>query len=133
MNERSTEPASGPKLTKLVDADIYRDGGSYSASFETENGSIYSVWLQRSKMPDSEGLHHRWLFAYVGLERPQDCLPIVTGSAEETALLTRLRDFLADHASEEREYSLGRLRELVHHAERREPCFPDDLPNRPWE
>jgi hypothetical protein len=131
MSERSTEPASGPKLTKLVDADIYRDGGSYAASFETDTGAIYSVWLQRSRMPDGDGLHHRWLFAYAGVERPRDCVPILTGSAEEKALLTRLRDFLADHVSEEREYA--RLRELVHYAERREPCVPSDLPNRPWE
>ncbi len=52
------------ELTKLISADIYRDGGSYSATFETDDGRTYSVWLQRSKMPDHEGMHHRGLFAY---------------------------------------------------------------------
>jgi hypothetical protein len=113
---------------------IHRDGGSYGATFETEGGLIYNVWLQRSKMPDGEGLHHRWLFEYVGANRPQDCLPIVTGSEEEKALLVRLKDFLASRpprivssSSIVEHADLDRLRELVHYIERREPCFPSDL------
>jgi len=73
--------------TKLIFADIYRDGGSYGASFETDNGLTYNIFLQRSKMPDADGLHHRWLFEYFGDNRPQGCLPVVTGSEEEKALL----------------------------------------------
>ena len=42
-------------LTKLKFADIHRDGGSYGASFETENGLFYNIWLQRSKMPMGMG------------------------------------------------------------------------------
>jgi hypothetical protein len=133
MSAQSNEP----KLTKLVFADVYRDGGSYSASFETADGAIYSVWLQRSKMPDSEGAHHRWLFEYFGMERPQDCPPIVTGSAAEKALFARLRRFLADQAPDDvlvpdpqSKRSFSRLRELVYYAERREPCFSYDLPKR---
>jgi hypothetical protein len=117
-------------LTKLNFADIYRDGGSYGASFETDDGLIYSIWLQRSKMPDEDGLHHRWLFEFLGDNRPEDCLPMVTGSDEEKALLGRLKDFLAsstlERASSE-QANLDRLTELVHHIERREPCLPSDL------
>jgi hypothetical protein len=38
-------------VTKLIFADIYRDCGSYEASFETDNGLTYSIFLQRSKCP----------------------------------------------------------------------------------
>jgi hypothetical protein len=81
-------------LTKLILADICRDGGSYVADFETDNGLTYSIFLQCSKMPDADGLHHRWLFEYFGDNRPQGCLPVVTGSREEKGLLDRLQDFL---------------------------------------
>jgi hypothetical protein len=33
------------KLTRLIFADIYRDGGSYGASFETNIGLTYNVLL----------------------------------------------------------------------------------------
>ena len=123
------------KLTRLVFADIYRDGGSYGASFETDDGLTYNVFLQRSKMPDSEGLHHRWLFQYYGKERPEGCLPVVTGSQEERAVLGLLRDFMASRtaasatAPHENECT-NRLNELVDYIERREPCFPFDLAGR---
>ena len=117
--------------TKLIFADIYRDGGSYGASFETDNGLTYNIFLQRSKMPDADGLHHRWLFEYFGDNRPQGCLPVVTGSEEEKALLNRLKDFLGSCtlglASSSEHESLDRLKELVHYIERREPCFSSDL------
>jgi hypothetical protein len=118
------------RLTKLNFAEIHRDGGSYGVSFETDNGLIYSIWLQRSKMPDGDGLHHRWLFEFLGACRPEGCLPMVTGSAEDKALLGRLRNFLSSRtlapASSERE-NFDRLAELVHYIERREPCLPSDL------
>ncbi|MCK1393217.1 hypothetical protein [Bradyrhizobium sp. 1] len=118
------------KLIKLKFADVHRDGGSYGASFETENSLEYNVWLQRSKMPDNYGLHHRWLFEFFGSNRPEGCLPVVTGSEEEKALLDRLKVFLAsctlNPTASERGY-LDRLRELVHYIERREPCLPSDL------
>ena len=118
------------KLAKLNFADICRDGGSYCASFETGNGLIYSIWLQRSKMPDGDGLHHRWLFEFLGSSRPEDCLPIVTGSEAEKVLLGRLKDFLVfctlELAPSERR-NLDRLTELIHYIERREPCLPSDL------
>jgi len=119
---------------KLNFADIHRDGGSYGASFETDDGLTYNIWLQRSKMPDGDGLHHRWLFEYLGAIRPQGCLPVVTGSDEEKALLRRLKDFLASQtfgptssSAYVEQANLDRLRELIHSIEHREPCFPSDL------
>ena len=125
------------KLTRLIFADIYRDGGSYGASFETNNGLAYNILLQRPRMPDGEGLHHCWLFQWLGKERPEDCLPVVTGSNEERGLLGLLRDFMASMPFEvasatapHENYSATRLKELVHYIERREPCFPFDLAGR---
>ena len=119
------------KLTKLNFADIHRDGGSYGASFETDNGLTYNIWLQRSKMPDRDGLHHRWLFEYFGANRPQGCLPVITGSEEEKALLGRLKDFLTSCtrklAPSSEQANVDRLTELALYIERREPCFPSDL------
>jgi hypothetical protein len=118
------------RLAKLSFADIQRDGGSFAAAFETDNGLTYGIWLERSKMPDGDGLHHRWLFEFFGDSRPEGCLPMVTGSEEEKALLGRLKDLLAfcalEPASSERE-NLDRLAELVHYIERREPCLPSDV------
>jgi hypothetical protein len=138
MDERNRKPESDIKLAKLIFADVFRDGGSYQASFETHDGLTYNIWLQRSKMPDDEGRHYRWLFEYFGTQRPEGCLPIVTGSREEKILLGRLRDFLASCTPEVaslsicfNDASLVRLRELVHYIERREPCFPFDLAGRP--
>lgn len=50
------------KLVKLNLIDVFRDGGSYGASFQTDDDLTYNLWPQRSKMPDGEGLHHRWLY-----------------------------------------------------------------------
>jgi hypothetical protein len=105
--------------------------GSYGASFETDNGLTYNIWLQRSKIPDGDGLHHRWLFEYCGANRPRDCPPVLTGSKEEKVLLGRLKDFLAsfkcEFASSSEQANVDRLTELVYYIERREPCFPFDL------
>lgn len=128
--DRQPVEAAEVKLTKLKFADVHRDGGSYGASFETENGLDYNIWLQRSKMPDSDGLHHRWLFEFSGLNRPEGCLPIVTGSEEEKALLGRLKVFLASCTLERTASDHGnvdRLTELVYYIERREPCLRSDL------
>lgn len=69
---------------------MFRDGGSYYADFLINNDSIYTVFLQRSKMPDEKGVHHKWLFEFFKsdfdenlAEVPKDCLPIVTGSKQE--------------------------------------------------
>jgi hypothetical protein len=122
------------ELNRLVVADVVRDGGSYGACFETSDGRLYSIWLQRSKMPDAEGPHHRWLFEYFGPARPQNCLPVITGSEDERALLDRLNDFMASLTANPitpaEGMSVIRLRELIHYIERREPAFPYDIKER---
>jgi hypothetical protein len=112
------------ELKKLTFADIYRDGGSYGATFETDDGRSYNVWLQRSKMPDSEGLHHRRLFAYFGAELPERAPPIMTGSDEERTLLSRLNRLATSSGDTASAANIDRLRELIGYIERREPCFP---------
>ena len=121
------------KLVELIEADIYRDGGSYGASFIADDDREYGLWLERSRMPDGAGLHHRWLFEYRGSERPNDCVPVVTGSDEERALFDRLDEFLrapivrlTSH-SPDPSNRLRRLGELRDYAARREPSFPADL------
>jgi hypothetical protein len=122
-------------IRKLIEADIHRDGGSYGASFETDDDRIYSIWLQRSRMPDGGGPHHRWLFEYFGRARPSECLPVVTGSDQERALLARLKDFaelvaICPSSDASHDDAIARLRELIHYIEHREPCFPSDLVGR---
>jgi len=83
--------------------------------------------------PDKDGLHHRWLFEYRGYDRPENCIPVVTGSAEEQALIQRLLDFLqrpvfppfADPTPGD--YHIECLQEMLHYILRREPCFTADL------
>jgi hypothetical protein len=84
------------KLVKLLWADIFRDGGSYGAEFSTDEDLSYSLFLQRSRMPDEEGLHHRWLFEYRGSfsERPENCLPVLAASVQEQQIIERLKIFL---------------------------------------
>jgi hypothetical protein len=118
----------------LTFAEIYRDGGSFEARFETANGKGFGVWLQRSAMPDASGLHHRWLFAYEGVARSPDCVPVATGSDDERELLESLDGFLANAAGEmlADPAHLARLRRLVQHLRTREPCLPADIRARLW-
>jgi len=115
------------KLVNLLSADMYRDGGSYSAEFETDDGLGYSVFLQRSKMPDEEGLHHRWLYKYRGFVKPANCKPVLTGSSEEQELLKRLKNFVAANSQENETYNFKRLCELIEYITLRESCFPFDI------
>src|ERR1700744_138357 len=82
------------ELAELIYADIHRDGGSYSTSFTTVDGQRYNIWLERSRRLDERGLHHRFLFEYLGVSSPQNPLPVITGSKEERALLLRLNRFV---------------------------------------
>jgi len=123
------------RLLTLIEADIYRDGGSYGALFVGEDCLEYGLWLERSRMPDVEGLHHRWLFEYRGSKLPAERVPIVTGSIEEQRLIRRIQAFLAQDfpvlapASWHQGYDirLERLKEMLHYIIRREPCFLYDL------
>src|SRR5215469_3264413 len=112
-------------FTHLKFADVYRDGGSYGATLETDTGKEFSIWLQRSRMPDANGLHHRWLFAYEGREKPSDAVPVLTGSDRERDLLQALDRFMG--SSREGNRSIERLREMIGYIRTREPCLPHDL------
>jgi hypothetical protein len=79
-------------------------------------------------MPDSEGLHHRRLFAYFGAELPEGAPPIMTGSDEERTLLSRLNRLATSSGDTASAANIDRLRELIGYIERREPCFPSDFP-----
>lgn len=122
------------KIVKLLWADIYRDGGSYEAEFSTDENLSYSVFLERSRMPDEKGLHHRWLYEYRGSERPENCLPVITGSIEEQQLIDRLESFLKVNpiSDDENQHNsaknhLMRLEKLLHYIPLREPCFVSDV------
>lgn len=122
------------ELVRLIYADVFRDGGSLGAAFEADDGRRYNVWLQCSRVPDADGPHHRWLFEYFGSSSPDNPLPVLTGSEEERALISRLNRFV------ERQHGglvthpmtspLERLQQLILGIERREPCFRSDLVNR---
>jgi hypothetical protein len=76
-------------------------------------------------MPDAEGRHHRWLFAYEGSEKPPDAIPVVTGSDLERDIFGAMDAFLATSKGEDQ--GIERLRELVQYLKIREPCLPHDL------
>ena len=124
------------KLIKLLWADIFRDGGSYGAEFSTDEDSNYNLFLQCSRMPDENGLHHRWLFEYRGssYEVPENCLPVLSGSNEEQQIIERLKSFLKTISKFEDEdiynsdnYRRRQLEKLLHYIPLREPCFSSDV------
>ena len=108
---------------KLVIADIIRDGGSYEAIFERDDGSLYCVDLVCSRMPDAAGLHHRWLI------ENGDAIP--TGSKAESDLIDRLNSYLVCHqgstASSESTQNLEQLKKLIYYIGRRECCSTEDV------
>lgn len=122
------------KLVELQEADIHRDGGSYSARFLADDGGEYGLWLERSRMPDAAGLHHRWLFQYRAHSPPDGCIPVVSGSADEAEILRLLDEFLrapvlgADASTE----SLRRLRAMRKRIPKREVCSPEDVTEHPY-
>ncbi|MGJ4880767.1 MULTISPECIES: hypothetical protein [unclassified Bradyrhizobium] len=125
--------ASSP-LAELVFVDVYRDGGSYDARFETVDGQPIALWLQRSRMPDAEGLHHRELFVHDGQQDPDDLQPVAIGSAEEQDVLHRLDEFVVGHGSGCDVGALARLVKMIGYIRRREPVFPtSQLERRPPE
>ena len=129
------------KLVELLSADIYRDGGSYSADFLTDENLNYSIFLKCSKMPDEIGLHHKWLFEYSGNELPyintnfsENFIPVLTGSIQEINLLKRLKKFVEENnqlnskdESETEKYKLRMLHKMIDYILLREPCFPSEL------
>lgn len=118
------------RLVGLDYCDVHLDGGSYSASWLTDDEQEYGLWLQRSRMPDDAGFHHRWLFEYRGERRAPDCPPVVSGSQQEQELLARLDEFLREPKVTPTPIgthcSLRRLLEMHGYIVRREPCSLKD-------
>jgi hypothetical protein len=116
------------ELRTLLYADILRDGGSFEASFATDDGPEYGLLLQRSAAPDARGVHHRWLFEFRGPQKPLDAIPVVTGSPEEQRIIGRLVGFLAAAGdSAACAAATIRLGEMLEHIRRRELSVPADL------
>ncbi len=122
------------KLTALIDAEIYRDGGSYEARFQTDDGEPYTVWLQAFAARTQSRPRHQWLFEYRADQRPADAVPVVSGSQQEHELLARLDAFLlaptetpVATAWPPEGHRLARLREMREFIPQREPCLPSDL------
>ncbi|WP_316182924.1 hypothetical protein [Bradyrhizobium sp. SZCCHNRI1009] len=118
-------------LARLISVEIFRDGGSYEARFETEDGSLVALWLQRSAMPDAAGLHHRELFVHDDRQPVAGPQPLTTGSREEQDLLHRLSAFVVSQADRSGDTGvLARLRQMIAYIERREPVFGGAQPAR---
>lgn len=73
------------KLMKLLYAGIDTNGG-YGASFDTDDGAQYQVWLG--------GPHLRSVLEFRGDSQPADCPDVLSDSPQETALLHLLDEFL---------------------------------------
>jgi hypothetical protein len=112
-------------LVDLISAHIFRDGGSYEAAFTTDDAGVYRVRLERSRMPDHDGLHHGQLLEYRSLEPGAKGAAIARKSAKERELLRQLDELLArDNAATPRTSGavdpLQRLKELRDYIPRRE-------------
>lgn len=114
------------KLLQLIEADIYRDGGSYGARFETDENIDYCLWLQCLQMSNDEGLQHRDLFEYRGTERPDNCSPVTLGSEADQQIILRIQEFLAHPQLSPDPWltidnRVTRLTEMLHYMPRRKP------------
>lgn len=122
------------KLVEIIGAHIYRDGGSYEVNFSTDENRVYSVFLKSSQIPISDGLRHRWLYEYEGVELPEHIIPVVNGSNQEQQIIARLTSFLDlneeskdQESNENHNENLYLLRKLLHYIPLRQPCFPYDI------
>jgi hypothetical protein len=111
-------------FARLISVDVFRDGGSYEARFEADEGGLVALWLQRSAMPDATGLHHRELFIHEAGRPLANPLPLITGSSEEQDLLRRLAEFVAQRGYACEKRKLARLEQMIIYIQRREPLFP---------
>jgi hypothetical protein len=89
-------------LSKLLGADMYRDGGSLEASFLDTSSTERSLFLKVSRMPDDEGYHHRDL--YPSRYRRDGVMPdpILKGSEEEREWMDALAAWIGTNISREK-------------------------------
>ncbi len=85
------------RYSKLVGADIYRDGGSLEAKFVRGDGAFETLWLQVH--PDwikGQGVHYSRLEVYDDLERRVTPRIVEIGSETEKDIVAGLREFLGN-------------------------------------
>src|SRR5215831_8867459 len=84
------------QYSKLVGADMYRDGGSFEAKFICGDGGYETVWLEAA--PDSPRQHalvHSRLQVFRDLDRAVAPEEISKNSTREAEVIEALQDFLA--------------------------------------
>jgi len=115
------------RYSKLVGADIYRDGGSLEAKFLRSDGACETLWLQIH--PDwlrSHCLHYSRLQIYGDFERRTVPEVVELGSETEREIVAGLHEFLGDPVvdvpfahSKPKEHFLKYVRDLLLHIPRR--------------
>jgi len=121
------------RLKKLLFADIYRDGGSYEARFECDQGAVLTISLLVSEMPDGDDLHHRLLYVYSGRNMPTNALPIPKHSMADRHLLATLSRFIESGESvecsvgDDSDYYRTKAKELTNYIARREPILMAEI------
>lgn len=141
---------SCPPLAVLRGADIWRDGGSYSATFSARDGSGVRFWLQvdhrvafqflsqDQPLPDPQA-RHLYLFAGWGFDPCEDKLPltempILTGSVADQSIVSRIADFLRSPVVDvpfahrtPAEHYIQRLQEMHVAIQDRSACGEEDV------
>lgn len=96
---------------KLIGADVCRDGGSLSATFERSDGSLLSILLKVTRIPEG-GKARRFRHLHVGSNIQNGCDPntiIAKGSSEEESFLCELDNWI-----EAQHVSISRIRQWIH-------------------
>lgn len=90
------------KLARLLEAEIYRDGGSLEATFQDDAGNERSLFLQVSRMPDEKGYHHKALYPSRYRLADEMPAPILKGSDQEKQWMDALAAWIASNISAEK-------------------------------
>jgi hypothetical protein len=111
------------RYSKLVGADIYRDGGSLAAKFVRSDGAFETLWLQVH--PDwikGQGALYWRLELYGDLERRVTARVVEIGSETEKEVVAGLLEFLGNPVvdvpfahSTPKEHFLAHVRDLLSH------------------
>src|SRR5438477_7022373 len=112
------------RFVRLLDCQEWRDGGSYSASFSTDHGEPFSLWLHCVRDPAPA---EPWYTTLVAFEGPgpfpgPGSSSISKGSDEERHVFQLIDEFLAatlDDSLDSDAQSLQRLRTMRHCMARR--------------
>ena len=115
------------RYSKLVGADIYRDGGSLAAKFVRSDGAFETLWLQVH--PDwikGQGARYSRLEVYRDLERRTAPEVVGLGSETERDIVASLQELLRDPVvdvpfadGKPKEHFLKYVRDLLLHIPKR--------------